>query len=991
MGGGKDDTLFGGEGDDRLWGDAIQKNDLSLNYQGDDYLDGEEGDDRLVGGGRNDMLYGGTGNDTLLGDDVQENLEATGHGDDYLDGQAGNDQLAGYGGADTLVGGSGDDYLDGDAAETELAAFFDGDDYLDGEDGNDILFGRGGNDALYGGIGNDSLYGGAGSDTLDGGEGNNVLDGGDGNDVLIGSGDQSVLLGGAGSDVLVAGAMTNVLDGGAGDDSYEIDLSTGSASAIVDVDGNNSVLLTGVHLGDLQVWEVGSVQGAGGNPSTPGYLAIASAAGSLQIRVSAPGQLAGSVQFGDGETLTASQLKDAAESHQVIGSSAADTFYGGSQGVLYTTGESADTVDAGGGDDVVYGDVGNDRLLGGTGNDQVDGAVGDDSLQGDGGSDLLLGGEGRDTLVGSTGNDTLYGGTDDDVYVMALGDGEDLLFDSAGTDEIRFGSGLDLASLEVVLVPDTSDLRLAFSSGDSITIRAGQAGIVENYRFADGTVLTYDQLRNLNHSSGGLAPVGSDASDALLGGSGNDTLRAYAGDDTLIGGVGGDMLFGGAGNDVYAFNVGDGQDIIVDEEGASNALRFGGGISAASLTASVETSSDGQQYLIVGYGGAGDEIRIQGGLNAPVSRLLFADGTQLNFGDWLSVALAAVPEQVGTAGADQLFGLANADSLDGLEGNDVIRAGAGDDTLQGGAGADTLFGQAGNDVLDGGSDSDLLQGGIGQDTYIFSPGSGHDTVVDTEGSSLIQLGAGASLDQLVLDRSGQDLVMRFEGGAGASLTVRGYFDAPSLWSVASDGEAAVALTDLYSQLQDQRAQMSDEQQAALAMADFAERLEQDRLLRTMGEGFTRDSDGTYRYSRPSATNSNVTESFLVSLDVRETMTNAAWLQLTSDGLQQTEDWIETGSRTRTESRRVTDTVVTSASPIRFIPLDRFGQMFGGQSFDPSEYVATYGQDDQGNNTLLGYMQMAPGTAQQVGIGWRPKRSPCRYGNGGLALICTPTG
>lgn len=52
----------------------------------------------------------------------------------------------------------------------------------------------------------------------------------------------------------------------------------------------------------------------------------------------------------------------------------------------------------------------------------------------------------------------------------------------------------------------------------------------------------------------------------------------------------------------------------------------------------------------------------------------------------------------------------------------------GDSNLIGNAGNDTLVGNNGNDTLDGGIGNDLLKGGAGDDTYIFTVGSGNDTI-----------------------------------------------------------------------------------------------------------------------------------------------------------------------------------------------------------------------------------------------------------------------
>ena len=64
--------------------------------------------------------------------------------------------------------------------------------------------------------------------------------------------------------------------------------------------------------------------------------------------------------------------------------------------------------------------------------------------------------------------------------------------------------------------------------------------------------------------------VGTDKNDILEGRDNNLG-------DTLIGLKGDDVLMGGAGDDTYVWNVGDGNDRIVDRQG-DNVLRFGEGI-----------------------------------------------------------------------------------------------------------------------------------------------------------------------------------------------------------------------------------------------------------------------------------------------------------------------------------------------------------------------------------------------------------------------------
>ena len=97
-GDGRDNTLRGGAGNDKLYGGPLG---------GDDMLVGGTGDDTLFGGAGNDTLYGGDESGTLAGEDTLRG----GAGDDILDGGGHSDHLVGGRGNDTLVGGSGNDWF----------------------------------------------------------------------------------------------------------------------------------------------------------------------------------------------------------------------------------------------------------------------------------------------------------------------------------------------------------------------------------------------------------------------------------------------------------------------------------------------------------------------------------------------------------------------------------------------------------------------------------------------------------------------------------------------------------------------------------------------------------------------------------------------------------------------------------------------------------------------------------------------------------------
>ena len=126
FGGEGDDTLVGNGGSDRLFGGL--DDDKLFGGDGDDTLQGGAGHDELMGSAGDDVLFGGEGDDDLtggLGDDVLSG----GKGADFVHGGAGDDTLFGSG-DDWLDGNDGDDLfsLDPDKDRvTSIGDFTDGD------------------------------------------------------------------------------------------------------------------------------------------------------------------------------------------------------------------------------------------------------------------------------------------------------------------------------------------------------------------------------------------------------------------------------------------------------------------------------------------------------------------------------------------------------------------------------------------------------------------------------------------------------------------------------------------------------------------------------------------------------------------------------------------------------------------------------------------------------------------------------------------------
>ena len=223
------------------------------------------------------------------------------------------------------------------------------------------------------------------------------------------------------------------------------------------------------------------------------------------------------------------------------------------------------------------------------------------TLNGSNGADLLLGASGNDTLAGLGGNDALAGGAGDDTYLFGLGDGVDTIDDLAqpgAGNTIVFGPGIAPADIAL----DIGSLLLQVGSGgDAIHLvnfdrddALGGPRTVERFTFADGTVLSYEQLLARGFDIGGSA--------------GNDVLTGTNLADRMLGLAGEDQLHGGGGSDSYSFAPGDGVDLIHDDYGSGmdvNRIAFLAPLSPADVRARREGDN-----LALDYGPGGDRAVI---------------------------------------------------------------------------------------------------------------------------------------------------------------------------------------------------------------------------------------------------------------------------------------------------------------------------------------------------------------------------------------------
>lgn len=230
--------------------DAGAGNDTVFGYSGNDAIYGGDGNDRLDGGAGGDHLYGGAGNDVIrTGNGDNTTLVYAWWGTawsfitqeswDYVDGGDGDDRIISDG-FDALHGGAGNDRFILNGVGNILAYGEDGDDrffvhntaaHISGGDGYDIVNVYGNynmerladdierlvvrtNDgaSIMGRFADDNIIGAAGNDTLSGGTGgSDRLVGNDGDDMLMVGSDTSShagkvnLFGGAGADTFYFG------------------------------------------------------------------------------------------------------------------------------------------------------------------------------------------------------------------------------------------------------------------------------------------------------------------------------------------------------------------------------------------------------------------------------------------------------------------------------------------------------------------------------------------------------------------------------------------------------------------------------------------------------------------------------------------------------------------------------------------------------------------------------------------------------------------
>ncbi|PYF01795.1 Ca2+-binding RTX toxin-like protein [Rhodopseudomonas faecalis] len=344
-------------------------------------------------------------------------------------------------------------------------------------------------------------------------------------------------------------------------------------------------------------------------------------------------------------------------------------------------------------------------------------------------SDSIDGGAGDDRLIGFGGND---------VYHVAIGEGDDVILDSSGHDQLIFSG---IATVDVEFTRTALDL--------IITVRAtGQRFVLENQYVRDERQ-TY-AVENLVFTDRTVSFTDVNAEDIdLVGVNGDDIITGSNFSEVLDGREGNDTLIGGDGGDIYKFDAGYGQDVVLDRRVRASwqdrrgvrvpiddVVEFGSAITRDNIV----FTKDGID-LLISINGRADTLRIRNQFRDA------EDGVELfRFYDGSTIKISDVEELLQIAGGNR-----------------------GDNILTG------LSNQ--ENVLDGRQGDDTLYGGNRTDTYAFSAGYGFDHIIEkTDAAGVIDhvvFGASVRVEDIIISRNGNDLLIDLGNGVDVLTVVNG--------------------------------------------------------------------------------------------------------------------------------------------------------------------------------------------------------------------------
>lgn len=555
QGGGGDDTINAGDGEDSLdyYNEArghSNSSGVTVNFSTGTATDSYGDTDTFSG---IEIVEGTSLADTFIGRNGADFIEFRGlEGNDRLAGTVNGYEFANYnrdesrGGnnginanltQNTVVDGFGDTDVVTNIDQLRATNF---NDMIVGSSHHEVFEDSGGDDIVFGAAGNDTFYGGGGDDTYYGGTGNDLLITGSGGDFFNGAtGRDKVFADVAGAAPgsftinynMISGLLANNVDASLNDTYLNVEDFELIGTIDATVSGTNGANVIQVSNGDdILFGLVGNdkLYGGGGDDQLTGGVGADILHGGTGID---------EARYSDATTLLTVDLQTGVNT----GIAAGDTF------------------------------TSIENLFGSQQRDNLRGDTGDNKITGWNGNDFLFGRDGDDTLLGSNGSDIMWGGR-----------GEDILNGGQGFDEVRYTDSTKGLTVDLLTANNTW-----IATGDTFVNVEGVFGSVHD-----------DTLR------------GSNGANRLSGFFGDDTLIGRGGNDVIIGQDGNDTAWGGAGNDTFLFDDGHDADTIMDFDASGadkiNLVLYSSVSSFADLTGDINSSG---ANVVISLDG-GDQITL---------------------------------------------------------------------------------------------------------------------------------------------------------------------------------------------------------------------------------------------------------------------------------------------------------------------------------------------------------------------------------------------
>ena len=245
-------------------------------------------------------------------------------------------------------------------------------------------------------------------------------------------------------------------------------------------------------------------------------------------------------------------------------------------------------------------------------------------------------------------------------YTDEIGDGEG----SAADDSYRLEEQGHFHALSGDDVAYGSDEEDSFSmcSGDDLVDAGDGNDIIDTH---GGNDIVYAGAGNdiIHASDGNDIIYGGDGDDTIYPDHGDDFSWSEFGNDTIIGGKGNDTIISMTGDDTFIFNIGDGQDTIIEHQGVDT-LYFGPNITWEDLTFTqsendmVISINDTTDSITVKDWFAADDDGVYRYENHKIEIFEFADGSK-HYKDEITVGnntesitynMSEMPDRIGVSG-----------------------------------------------------------------------------------------------------------------------------------------------------------------------------------------------------------------------------------------------------------------------------------------------------------------------------------------------------